>query len=186
MTPEQKKRRERYETLKERHPNYAKEHANERIQQRREAVKRVTDKFKEEHGICYSTYRKKMLKSIDSDSARAQVKKDAKIRKECAKRWNEKFKEEHGMCYTTYRRKMLLKGVWKNMIPAEKRKFSFHGNKEKKMIAEMNLDELRTAEKYCNMRSNAAGWNDEGTLQNYWIGAQNLCNKRIDELEKKG
>ena len=112
MTPEQKKRRERYEAFKERRPNYAKEHASERIQQRREAVKKATDKFKEEHGISYSAYRTSMLKSIDSDAARAQARKDVKIRRDGTKRWLEKFKKEHGMCYSTYKRKMFLKEIY--------------------------------------------------------------------------
>ena len=71
------------------------------------------------------------------------------------------------------------------MIPADKRKFRICGNKDKKTIAEMDLDELRVAEKHFNMMSCAAGYGFDATMQDYWCGAENLCRTRIDELEKK-
>ena len=71
------------------------------------------------------------------------------------------------------------------MIPVDKRKFRFCGNKEKKLIAEMNLDELRVAEKHFNMLSCAAGYGFDATMQDYWCGAEGLCQERIKELEKK-
>ena len=71
------------------------------------------------------------------------------------------------------------------MIPAEKRKFRIKGCEGKKTIAEMNLDELRVAEKHFNMLSCAAGYGFDATMQDYWCGAENICHARIEELEKR-
>lgn len=71
------------------------------------------------------------------------------------------------------------------MIPVEKRKFQVFRGGKKKTIAEMDLDELRVAEKKFYTLSCAAGYGFDATMQDYWCGAEIFCRARIQELEGK-
>lgn len=68
----------------------------------------------------------------------------------------------------------------KDVFP--KRKFKVSQNKPAKTIPEMNLDELLRLKKWATLKSNVAGYNDEGGWQNYWIGVEACCSVRINRI----
>lgn len=69
------------------------------------------------------------------------------------------------------------------MTDCSKRKYKISKDKPAKRICEMDKEEAQRMKDYAFQMSNAAGYADEASLQNHWIGVEGECKERLKELE---
>lgn len=65
-----------------------------------------------------------------------------------------------------------------------KRKFKINRKEAVKRIDQMTKPELARMRDYATFLANAAGYADDGGMQDWWISVENECNERLKSLQK--